>query len=404
MRPFGPRERGGGVATTDRLSVEPALIDWACDRSGIPATQLVEKFRDLPQWRTGAKQPTSRQLQRFAKATFTPFGELFSDVPPSDAIPIGDFRVRGGGLSARPSPHLLETIYICQSRQDWYRDYLIANESPVIQWIGSETLERLPEAAAHDFASVAGFAIQSRASARSWGDALRMVRQSIENAGVLVNVNGIVGNNTRRKLDPDEFSGFALADTYAPVIFVNNADYKAAQMFTLAHEVGHLLLDESGVSRDSVDVEAAPENENWCDRFAAEVLVPQDDLRTRMRAHSIVNGDDVRRLARLYKVSSLVILRRLRTANLIRSSDYRRFIAKERNRYAVRRATQDASHTQGGNFYSTFFQRTGRTFARAVALSTIDGQTTYKDMSRLLGISSMKTFDKIAAEFGLMRE
>ena len=68
----------------------------------------------------------------------------------------------------------------------------------------------------------------------SWTDALRTLKDCIESAGVLAVFNGVVGNNTRRKLDADEFQGFALVDEYAPLIFVNNSDYKTAQIFTLA--------------------------------------------------------------------------------------------------------------------------------------------------------------------------
>ena len=79
-------------------------------------------------------------------------------------------------------------------------------------------------------------------------DALRRLRNQFDAAGVLVCFNGVVGNNTRRKLDPKEFQGFALADEYAPLVFVNSADFKAAQIFTLAHELAHLFVAESGVS------------------------------------------------------------------------------------------------------------------------------------------------------------
>ena len=79
-------------------------------------------------------------------------------------------------------------------------------------------------------------------------DALRLSQNRLDAAGVLVCFNGVVGNNTRRKLDPNEFQGFAVADEYAPLVFVNSADFKAAQMFTLAHELAHLFIAKSGVS------------------------------------------------------------------------------------------------------------------------------------------------------------
>src|SRR5665648_224958 len=126
-------------------------------------------------------------------------------------------------------------------------------------------------------------------------------------------VSGIVGSNTRRKLEPEEFRGFALADDLAPLVFINGADTKAAQMFTLAHELAHVWLGESALS--DVGPLSSPSQgvEAWCNRVAAEFLVPLDAI-----CEEYQQGVDIRpeaeRLARLFKVSTLVILRRMRDA------------------------------------------------------------------------------------------
>lgn len=386
-----------------RLSVQPALIDWACERSGLAQDALERKFADLGKWRSGEKDPTERQLRDFAKATFTPFGHFFGDSPPPDDLPISDFRVRGGSAPARPSPHLLDTVYLCQRQQAWYVDHLTAIGEPELGWVGSERVGNDPSAAARRFAELTNLGVETRADASSWEEALRDVRARAEAAGVLVMVNGVVGNNTHRKLNHDEFSGFALSDPVVPLVFVNNTDYKASQMFTFAHEFGHLLLGESGVSDDSVGIESAPRNETWCDHFAAELLVPADDLRRELGSAAAIHEDDLPRLTRHYKVSSLVILRRLRTADLISSVKYQRLFEHERAGFEAWRSAQREQSSSGGNFYNTFFQRTGRSFAYAVVASTLEGRTGYKEMSDLLGISSLETFDKIAVELGVAR-
>ena len=390
------------MAITPRVDVDPALLEWACNRSGVKREALQQKFRELPKWLSGEKLPTEVQLQSFANATFTPFGSFFSETPPADSLPVSDFRVRGSKSDGPPSPHLLDTVYNCQEQQAWYRDYLQASGESPLDWVGSQRSDTRPNEAAAQFATMLGFDVDSRSKASNWEEGLRVVRRSLEEAGVLVMINGVVGNNTRRPLDPEEFNGFALADKLAPLVFVNNTDFKASQMFTIAHEVGHLLLGESGVSDDSVGVDQVPANEAWCDLFAAELLVPEADLGSQETDFGSVEKADLQHLASRYKVSKVVVLRRLRTANLIGARRYFDLFLEEREEFASRRAARDArrQRNRGGNFYSTFFQRNGRRFAGAVVASTLEGRTTYDEMSRLLGISTIETFEKVAGSMG----
>ena len=113
----------------------------------------------------------------------------------------------------------------------------------------------------------------------NWNSALRKFREHVDLSGVLVAFSGVVGNNTYRRLDPDEFQGFALVDDYAPLIFVNSANYLAAQMFTLAHELAHILVAEPGVSKFNRLEPASGAVENLCNAAAAEFLVPERGLR-----------------------------------------------------------------------------------------------------------------------------
>src|SRR5258708_21057731 len=98
----------------------------------------------------------------------------------------------------------------------------------------------------------------------TWTEALRRFIEQADALGVLVMVNGVVGSNNRRKLDPQEFRGFALADNLAPLVFINGADSKAAQMFTLAHELSHIWLGLSAVPHPQPSLVPEHDAERCC--------------------------------------------------------------------------------------------------------------------------------------------
>jgi Zn-dependent peptidase ImmA (M78 family) len=122
--------------------------------------------------------------------------------------------------------------------------------------------------------------------------------------GVLVMVSGVVLNNNRRQLDPDEFRGFALVDSLAPLVFVNGADSNAAQMFTLAHELAHIWIGASALSDSTAASTPDQAVERWCNSVAAELLVPLGALRAALEGSERL-PDTLARLARTFKVSTL---------------------------------------------------------------------------------------------------
>jgi Zn-dependent peptidase ImmA (M78 family) len=218
-----------------------------------------------------------------------------------------------------------------------------------------------------------------------------------EDQGVLVMVNGVVGSNTHRKLNPREFRGFALMDDLAPVVFINGADTRAAQIFTLAHELAHVMLGVSALS--DADVENVPYNdaERWCNQVAAEFLVPLESIRGSIdQSRSLT--EELDRLAARFKVSSLVILRRLHDASYLDSKTYRDALAAELER--VLAFIQD-NESSGGNFYNTQPVRVSKRFARAVITSTLEGRTLYRDAFHMLGFKKLSTFQELGHRLGV---
>lgn len=378
-----------------RVDVKPELVRWARERSGFGPGALAHRFPRLEAWEEGEERPTLKQLESFAKATHTPVGYLFLQEPPIERIPIPDFRTVANARIARPSPDLLDTIYLCQQRQEWYRDFARSMGEVTLQFVGSSNLESGIEATAASMRHALGFDVEERRRMSTWTDALRHFISQADALGVLVMVNGVVGNNNRRNLDPEEFRGFALADDLAPLVFINGADSKAAQMFTLAHELAHIWLGRSALS-DSGPA-SAPSNdvEIWCNRVAAELLVPLAVLRAEYRRDAELRVE-VDRLARRFKVSTLVILRRIYDAGGLTQEQFWRVYQEELERL------RSIPRGSGGDFYLTQAARVSKRFARALVISTLEGQTLHRDAFRLLGFSKLSTFHELGHSLGVI--
>lgn len=379
------------------IPLTPGLLAWARERAGLGVAALAAKFPKYPLWEDGLAHPTLRQLEAFAKYVHVPIGYLFLLTPPVEPLPIPDYRTVGDRTPARPSPNLLDTLYLCQQRQDWYREHARMQGFPALRFVGTLNTRIAPAVAAQTIREQLGLSTSERSRLATWTDALRQLIAKAEDAGMLVMASSIVGSNAHRKLNVEEFRGFVLADPYAPVVFLNAADSKAAQMFTLAHEIAHLWIGESGLVNPEAGTVPRQETERWCNAVAAELLMPLEELRQVYR-NDIPAPEALSQLARRFKVSTLVALRRLHDAGYIDRETLWRLYNEERERVL----SLERSAAPGGDFYRTLGARTGKRFARAVLASTLEGQTLFQEAFRMLGVRKTATFYEAAHELGVV--
>ena len=292
-----------------RVPIAGKMLRWACERAGYDVAHVAARIPQLPAWVQRERQPTLKQLEELAKATHTPLGYLFLPEPPDERLPVPDYRTVARAAGGRPSPDLLDTLHTMRRRQDWLRESLVENDVEPLAFVGSARLADDPEAVGREMRRALGLDGGWAAGVGTWQGAVRELRLAIEQLGVMAVINGVVGNNTHRRLSVEEFRGFALTDPYAPLIFVNGADAKSAQMFTLAHELAHVWLGTGGLSGFESLLPGGTDVEDWCNRAAAELLAPERELRVRW--------EQVRRsqnpfeaLARTFKVSPVVAARR----------------------------------------------------------------------------------------------
>ncbi|MCC6766599.1 MAG: ImmA/IrrE family metallo-endopeptidase [Deltaproteobacteria bacterium] len=370
------------------------MLHWARERADRSVESLRRGFPKLADWEAGAAQPTLKQLESFAKAVHVPVGYLFLQQPPEEPVPIPDFRTIADTKAQRPSPDLLDTVYLCQLRQDWYREFARQVGEDPLPFVGSVRVGDDVVQTAAVMRAALGIDLDARRRMPTWTDALRRFIEQTDALGVLVMVSGVVGSNNRRRLDPDEFRGFALADPLAPLVFINGADSKAAQMFTLAHELAHIWLGETALSDARAAEVPAQAVERWCNEVAAELLVPMGAFRTAHQRHAELRAESDR-LARQFKVSTLVVLRRMHDAGSLRGDAYWQAYEEELERL------RSLPSGGGGDFYLTLGARAGKRFARALMISTLEGRSSFTEAFRLLGFRKMATFRELGHSLGV---
>jgi Zn-dependent peptidase ImmA (M78 family)/transcriptional regulator with XRE-family HTH domain len=381
----------------NRVAINPELMRWARQRAHLAIDDLTGKFPKLEEWEQGGVSPTFKQLESFAKATSVPFGYLFLPEPPQIPMPISDFRTLGNEYAGSVSPNLLDTIYAMQRRQAWLRETRMECEAERLAFVGSARLTDDPTAIGREMRRLLGLEGGWAKRVRTWQEAVNALRSAIEALDVLAVINGVVGNNTHRKLNVEEFRGFALSDEYAPLIFVNGADAKSAQMFTLAHELAHLWLGSqaSGLSGFPGIFPDGGEIEVFCDKAAAEFLVPEAELRA---CWPEVQRDAApfETLARRFKVSPIVIGRRAMDLRLVDRQSFFDFYAE----YIKQERRQKQATSGGGDFYNNQNARVGSVFAVQVMRAAKEGRIGFGQAYELTGLNG-GAFQEYAQRLGV---
>ncbi|MEO5374548.1 MAG: XRE family transcriptional regulator [Alphaproteobacteria bacterium] len=364
--------------------VTPEILKWARMRAGLPLDELAKKVGSssdvVAAWEAGESRPTFRQAEKFAQATYVPFGYLFLSKPPKEDVSIPDLRTTAG---TRPlevlDVNFMDALRDVQFKLDWYRDYRIDHGHGKLPFVGRFDRSAKPAEVAEDMRRTLGVGPSEREQAHTWEDYFRLLIARAEAVGIWVMRNSVVGN-TKRPLSVDVFRGFAISDPIVPVIFVNSRDAKAAQVFTFAHELAHVWLGESGIS-DSFRTSRL-KIERLCNAAAAEFLVPEAEFKKTWDRDSGIE-ENVGDLSKRFRVSRIVIAIRARDLGLIRQSEFDAFFDAERQRWSQERADPKS----GGNSYRTAKVRNGGGFLTAVLASAMSGDLLLRNAGALLSMT-----------------
>ena len=360
--------------------INPDILKWARERSGYTveaiAAFLKKDVSIINNWESGERAPTYIQLEKLADKYKRPIAIFFFREPPEEPNIAENLALRStDNTPLEPRIHIL-------LRQAYARQLslmeLNMDTNPAEMKIFRDLQARYDNSAtalAQETRAYLNVDVPTQTGWNTAAKALENWRDCIEEAGIFI---------FKEAFQDDSVDGFCLVHDEFPVIYLNNSRPSVRQIFSLFHELGHLLLGENditrGISRKSGKVE------RFCDEFAAEFLVPSDDLETRLN-FSVYDDDTIETLANYYKVSRPVILLKLVNRCIFTQENYWQKINQwtKEHEHRTGKKTDDKKQS-GGSYYNTRATYLGYRFMELAFGKYHDGHCSVEQLAEHLNV------------------
>lgn len=370
------------------VNIKPEILQWAVERAGLTLDDIAKSFPMVSEWFLGEKKPTVKQLEDFSHRVHIPFGYLFLPEPIVETLPLTFFRTNG--TTDRVSINVFDTVMQIQQRQEWLKDYLLENDYDQLPFVGRYSTASNVADVANDIRQTLNIPENWGVEVKNYTEALDLLTKRIEDKGIITVFNGVVGNNTHREIPVNECRGFVLVDQIAPFMFINNSDWKSAQIFTLAHELAHIWIGESaGFDYDNL-LPANNDIEIFCDKVAAEFLVPSKGF---LQMWNKFLGE-IKTISGIFKVSQIVIARRALDIGLWDKQQFLTFYKE----YSSFEFSKNKKKNSGGDFYATSKKRISITFASHIHNALQSGEILHLEAYRLTNMKG-DTYAKFVNEY-----
>lgn len=381
---------------TVNVNIQPAIISWALSQTSEEklGTKLVDNIKH---WLDGTKSPTFNQIEDFSKKSHIPLGYFFLQTPPIEQISLLEYRTLDSIQLTNPSRNLIDTIHDMEAVQEWMVNYRKEWNYDTISIVGS--LKGITDISviADTIRKDLGLNIEWYKDCGDPSEAFNKVRGLLEECGIVVMMNGIVGKNTHRALDVNEFRAFAMVNEWAPLIFINGADSAGGRLFSLFHELVHLWIGENDLYNDTkYSANGIKPIEVTCNAVAGALMVPKTVFLEKWNNNT---NDDIhekiKELARMFRCSSSVIARRALDNKKIDQNVYNMVIADAIEAYIQTKQEKSS----GGDYYRVARSKLDGVFVRALCESVNSGRTSFTEAYRLTNTTS-KTFSEVASGLG----
>lgn len=366
--------------------VNPSILRWARERTGYSLEDIAACFNkdveEIAQWEEGVAVPTYNQLERLAYTYYKrPIALFFFPEPPEEPEPQESFRTLPDFEIRNLQPDTRHAIREAQAMQISLHE-LTSGTNPSERMIFRDLqIRRGRDAAlaAKDVRAYLGISLDDQFEWFSTIEALKKWREVIQDHGIFV---------FKRSFKQTEISGFCLFDDEFPVIYLNNSTTKTRQVFSLFHELAHLLLGTSGVTKvNDRYIDALTgwkrEVEVFCNRFTAEFLVPSEDFDSRLLALPDEPIEQLtERLSDRYHVSREVILRKLLDREIVDQEYYQAKVAEWLKEF---KEAQQAKRG-GGYYYATQATYLGDKYLSLAFSSYYSGACSLQQLADHLGM------------------
>jgi len=390
----------------DKAFITPNVLKWARESARMTEETAAAKIpkltvEKLKEWEDGTSQPTIRQAQILAKAYKRPFALFFLPEVPRDFQPLQDFRKSGSKDLTTSSIFIIREI---QQKQAWISDVYSENNEEKLPFVGRFSLNSNPKVVANDILATLGInpaKYKTDNPIREWVNAA-------ESNGIFVSRTSFI--HSKMKLDSEELQGFAIADNFAPFVFVNSDDWNAPQLFTLVHELAHIWIAVTGIS-NGIEPEIANRDkfnpiELFCNEVAANALIPSEIILNIDRG-VFKNSQEIFKIAKNLGISSFAFLVRALNLQLVSNSeynalkrqaeiDYQAFLKREAEKKAAFKLKQK-DKPGGPNPYLLRLNKNSRLFTQVVLDALRSGFVQPTQASFLLGTPS-NNFHKLEAQ------
>ena len=301
--------------------INPDVLKWARESAHISIDTAAAKIKvpieKLEYWEKGEVFPTIVQAEKLAKIYKRPFAAFFLPEIPEDFSTLKDFRMGNAPQLSTASVFMIREV---QQKQEWIKELFREADNKPLKFVGKFSLNNNPADVAADILQVLNiksYNFENKPpSFKEW-------IEKTEKAGIFVSRASNI--NSHYVIDCAEMRGFSIADVYAPFVFINAADWKNSQLFTLMHELAHIWIAESGISNEIIygieNKEKFDRVEIFCNKVAANVLMPAEYMEN-LRALNLTNYQDFYKQAGKLKVSSLAFVNRCYELKFVNYNSY----------------------------------------------------------------------------------